>query len=66
MPELTDKQCEAISALALSNMNIAKAARACRIGRGPFLARLERIQRKTGLDPFDFFELHELYEMAGR
>lgn len=64
--KLTDKQCEAIDALAFSNMRVSEAARKCGIGWQTFSRRLEGIRRKTGLDPRNFFDLQDLFEMSGR
>ena len=62
---LTDKQCNIISALAFGNMNVAEAAR--KVGYHPTNVwyHISVIKEKTGLDPRDFFDLHELYKIAG-
>ena len=62
---LTDKQCNIISALAFSNMNIAEAARKVGYHSTNVRYHIGVIRKNTGLDPEDFFDLHDLYKMAG-
>ena len=65
MTELTDKQCEVINALAFSGMNAAEAARTLGQHRNTILYHMQEIEQKTGLNPKDFFDLQELYAIAG-
>ena len=63
--ELPDMEGEAINALAFSGMKIAEAARLAGVSQSGFIGRIERIEDKTGLNPLDFFDLQDLYEIAG-
>lgn len=65
MHNLTQKQCDIISALAFSNMNISKAARMVGKNRNTFLVHISLIKQKTNLDPTNFFDLYELYQLSG-
>ena len=62
---LTDRQCEVINALAFSSMNVAEASRMLGVHRNTTFNNILLIRKKTGLDPLDFFDLQELYKMAG-
>lgn len=53
-----------IVAFAQCSMNITDAAPKAKYSRNGFLYRLDRIKRVTGLDPRNFFDLGELYEIA--
>lgn len=64
--DLTDEQCDVISALAFSAMNVSKAALMVGCSRGSMVRKIEGIKRTTGLNPCDFFDLQELFELAGR
>lgn len=66
MPELTDRQCEVINALAFSNMHITNAARMVGLSYKRIDEHIKSIKEKTGKDPRDFFDLQDLFEMAGR
>lgn len=66
MPELTRRQCDIIGALATANMNIAEAARITGCQRSTVIGHIERIENRTGLNPTNFFDLHELYRLTGR
>ena len=63
MPSLTDKQRDVISALVFSSMNIAAAARMVGLHRNTVLWHIAKIQETTKLDPLDFFDLHDLFNM---
>jgi sugar diacid utilization regulator len=58
---LTDKQRDVISALAFSSMNIADAARQLDCHRNTVVWHIAAIKKKTGMDPMDFFDLHDLF-----
>lgn len=62
---LTDRDCDVIAALAFSGMREAEAARKLGCSRCNICNYVKRIHEKTGKDPRDFFDLHDLYEMAG-
>ena len=62
---LTDKQCEIINGLAFSSMNMAETARMIGCARNNVIWHVNAIKEKTGLDPLDFFDLQELYKIAG-
>ena len=62
---LTNIQREVISALAFANMNAAGAGRLLGKHRNSVTWHIEQIKNQTGLNPLDFFDLHELFEMAG-
>ena len=63
--KLTERQCEVIAALAFSGMREAAAGRKLGCSRGNICNQMRKIREKTGKDPRDFFDLHDLYEMAG-
>ena len=65
MPKLTDRQCEIINALAFSSINIAETARTVKCARNNIIWHITKIREETGLDPLDFFDLHDLYAIAG-
>lgn len=62
---LTDKQCEVVNALAFASMNVAAVSRMLGVHRNTTVYNIKLIQKKTGLNPLDFFDLQELYKMAG-
>lgn len=53
-----------IVAYVRANMNICEAARKTYYHRNTFTYQLNRIRKATGLDPRNFFDLGELYEIA--
>ena len=53
-----------IVAFAQSNMNISGTSREMGYHRNTFTYMLDRIQKATGLNPRNFFDLGELYEIA--
>lgn len=65
MERLTEKQCEVIDALAFASLSIAEASRILGVHRNTTFNNIRLIRKKTGLDPMDFFDLQELYKMAG-
>ena len=62
---LTDTQKEIIRAFAESGMNRTEASRQLFKHYNTVYYQLIRIKEKTGLNPWDFFDLHELLRMAG-
>ena len=62
---LTAKQCDVISGLAFNRMNISAVAKMMHFHRNNICYHIAQIKKKTGLDPLDFFDLHELYRIAG-
>lgn len=62
---LTDTQKEIIRGFAESSMNRTEAARRLFMHNSTIYYQLIRIKEKTGLNPWDFFELLELLRMAG-
>lgn len=54
-----------VLALADNRMNVSEAARALYMHRNGVAYRIKRIQRITGLDPLNFYDLHKLVEMVG-
>lgn len=64
MVKLTKKQCKVINALAFSSMNVAAAQRVLGCARNGVEWHINRIKALTGLDPRNFFDLHELYKMT--
>ena len=65
MVKLTKRQCKVINALAFSSMNVSAAHRTLGCARNNMEWHINRIKELTGLDPRNFFDLHELYKMAG-
>lgn len=55
-----------ILALADAGMNIAETARNLYAHRNTVVNRINKIARKTKLDPLNFYELHELVQMVKR
>lgn len=53
-----------IVAYVRSNMKICEAARRLKYHRNTFTHMLDRIRKVTDLDPRNFFDLGELYEIA--
>jgi DNA-binding CsgD family transcriptional regulator len=62
---LTDTQKEIIRVFAESGMNRTEAARRLFRHYNTVYYQLIRIKEKTELNPWDFFDLHELLRMAG-
>ena len=62
---MTDTQKEIIRVFAESGMNRTEASRRLFRHYNTVYYQLIRIKEKTGLNPWDFFDLHELLRMAG-
>ena len=66
LPKLTDRQRDLIAAPAFSSMHIGKTEQMMGVSRSVTMKMIEDLEAKTGKNPRDFFDLHDLYEMAGR
>lgn len=53
-----------VVALARSNMNYMETARRTHYTKSTVMYHLDKVERKTGLNPRNFFDLHELYSIA--
>lgn len=53
-----------VVAMANHNMNVTNVARAIFVHRNTVLYHLDKVKRKTGLDPRRFYDLVELVKMA--
>lgn len=65
-PMLDDVTRSVVLAFAAHQMRAAPTARALHMHRNTVLYRLGKARRKTGLDPFDFFQLVRLVELCRR
>ena len=61
---LDDKKREIIRALAEYNMNVAETARQLHYHRNNVAYHVERVYKKTGLNPTNFYGLVKLLEMV--
>jgi len=61
---MTETQRAIIKAFAEHNMNTAATAKALFFHSNNIYEHLNRVKEKTGLDPRNFFDLHELYKIA--
>lgn len=61
---MTDGQKQLVILLAQRNMNVADVVRKSGMSRSKVEVALHRIKLSTGLNPQNFFDLHELYQMA--
>lgn len=64
MASLSPTDRETVLAFAQCNMSATKAAKLAHRSRSGILYRLELVKLHTGLNPWDFFELVRLVEMA--
>ena len=62
--ELDERDFQIIFTLAKNNMRATETAYELDIHRGTVLYRMEKIKNLTGLDPANFYDLHELVKMA--
>lgn len=53
-----------ILTLAKNNMRATETSYDLDVHRGTVLYRIEKIKKLTGLDPMNFYDLHELVKMA--
>ena len=63
---ITDSERQTLRLIALSGMNIAKAAEILGCSRKTVYDRLRNIENKTGVDPTDFWGLHKLLAMSAQ
>ena len=63
---ITDSERQTLRLIALNNMNIARAAEILGCSRKTVYDRLRNIENKTGVDPTDFWGLHELLAMSAQ
>lgn len=61
---MTKKQARMIILYAQKNMRISEVARKLGLSHSKVDTALRQIKKETGLDPWNFFDLHELYQMA--
>lgn len=64
MPDLSPADRETVLAFAQCNMSATKAAKLAHRSRSGILYRLELVKLHTGLNPWDFYELGKLVEIA--
>lgn len=62
--ELTEQEIKIIIALAQNNMKVKTAARSIPASHQYIRYNVEKLKRKTGLDPHKFLDLMELYKMV--
>lgn len=60
LPKLTAQEMEWLRSLADCDLNLAWAARCMKMRRTTLQSRLGRIFERTGLNPLNFYDLHEL------
>lgn len=65
LKKLTDYEIETLIAFADNNMDASKTSRHQYLHRNTVVYRLEKVKRVTGLNPFNFYELIQLMELAG-
>lgn len=61
---MNDHEKEIILALAKCNMNVSEAARETYQHRNTVIYHIGQIKRKTGFDPYSFYDLSKLVEIA--
>ena len=61
---MTKLQNRLIILMAQRSMNVADVTRKIGMSRSKVDTALLQIKKETGLDPQNFFDLHELYQMA--
>lgn len=61
---MNDLQKSVIIAFAENGMNVEKTARVMHYHRSNIIYHLENVEKKTGLNPRNFFDLIKLYELA--
>lgn len=62
--ELTEQEVKIIKALVQCNMKVKPAARAIPASHMYIRYNVEKLKRRTGLDPRNFLDLMKLYEMV--
>jgi carbohydrate diacid regulator len=66
MADLNEVEVEVIRGLADNNMNITQTATALYMHRNTVSYRIERIRKKTGIDPMNFYGLCKLLMLVGQ
>lgn len=61
--KLTEQEVRIIKALAENNMKVKNAARSIPASHQYIRYNIEKLKRRTGLDPRNFFDLMKLYQM---
>lgn len=62
---ITDLQKEVLIALANNNMDVSKTSRQIFMHRNSVVYHLEKVDRQTGLNPLNFYDLVRLLELCG-
>ena len=63
--KLTDTDKDILISFAENNMSASETARKQYLHRNTIVYHLERVKSKTGLNPFNFYQLVQLMELAG-
>lgn len=63
---LTTYEAQIILKLADCNMSVSETARQMFMHRNTIVYHAEKIKRNTGKDPLNFYDLHELVQIARR
>ena len=63
--KLKDDEVETIIEFANNNMDVSKTARDMFTHRNTVVYRLKKIGRETGLNPYRFYDLFQLLQLAG-
>lgn len=66
MKMLNEVEIEVIRGLADNRMNVSETARALYMHRNTVGYRIERVKKKTGIDPLDFYGLCKLLMLVGQ
>lgn len=61
---MTETDWAIILALAANNMNVSQTSRALYMHRNGVMYHIEKVKRKTGLGPLNFYDLVKLVRMA--
>ena len=61
---MTDKQKEVVIAMAENDLSVTRAARATFYHHNTIQFHCVQIQKQTGLNPRNFFDMMKLYQMA--
>lgn len=65
LKKLTNYEIETLIVFADNNMDASKTSRQQWLHRNTVIYRLKKVKRVTGLNPFNFYELIQLMELAG-
>jgi sugar diacid utilization regulator len=61
---MTQQESKIIITLAYNNLSAMRAARALSYHRNTVYYHVRKIRKRTGLNPYDFFDMQILYPMA--